>query len=101
MNTDEKFYCPICERLTPTNYIEKHHLVPKSKKGKETEQVCINCGDMVHKLFTNKELEKEYNSIEKIKAHPEIQKWIRWIRRKPNDFSICMKSKKNRRKKSK
>ena len=95
---NEDFYCPICSRLTPTDCIEKHHLVPKSKRGKKTESVCVSCGDMIHKLFTNKELEKEYNTIDKIIAHPEIQKWMSWIQKKPNDFTVCMRSKKSRRK---
>ena len=93
---DNTITCPICKRLTPEKYQEKHHLVPRAKKGKETERVCINCGDMVHKTFTNNELRDVYNTIEAIKAHPAIQKWIKWIRKKPDSFSVCMKSKKRK-----
>jgi len=93
----ENIDCPICKRDTPPNYQEKHHLTPKSKKGKETVLVCCSCGDMVHKLFTLKELKKTYNTIEKILTHEEVQKWIEWVQKKPTDFSICMARKKKRR----
>lgn len=88
--------CPICERDTPQEYVEKHHTVPKSKKGKETEQVCCNCGDMIHQLIPLNELKKKYNTIALLKSHSGIQQWIKWISKKPNDFSVCMKLKKRR-----
>jgi hypothetical protein len=102
IDEDKDFYCPICNRLTPEKFIEKHHLVPKAKKGKKVEEVCVNCGDMVHKVFSLKELEREYNTIEKINSHQEIKKWVQWIQNKPDDFSVCMKNKKGKKgKKSK
>lgn len=88
--------CPICERKAPSSdYIEKHHLTPRSRKGKETVKICIDCGDQIHELFTNKELEKEYDSIEKLLASPKIHKWKKWVKNKK--FGICMKRKKRRR----
>jgi len=93
----ENIICPICKRDTPSEHQEKHHLTPKSQKGKGTVKVCRSCGDMVHKLFTLKELKNNYNTIEKIVAHPDVQKWIQWVQKKPNDFSICMARKKKRR----
>lgn len=87
--------CPICGRDAPNQYVEKHHLVPRCKHGKETVPVCIDCGDQVHQLFSEKELRDEYNTIEKLIAHADVQKWIRWIRKQKN-FGICMKTKKKR-----
>ena len=89
--------CPICKRDIPPEYQEKHHITPKCKKGKVKVPVCCTCGDMVHKLFTNKELEKQYNSIEKISEHPDVVKWVNWVSKKPYDFSVCMATKKRRR----
>ena len=86
--------CPICERDVPTEYQEQHHLIPKQKKGRKTVVVCCNCGDMLHKLFTNQELAKKYNTIENINLNESVQKWAKWANKKPNDFSICMKTKK-------
>ena len=97
--TKDNIICPICKRNVPPKYQEKHHLVPKSKKGKNTVEVCRNCGDMVHKLFSNKELTKAYNTIEAIIEHEAVQTWVQWINKKPEDFSVCMKAKKTKNRK--
>jgi hypothetical protein len=44
--------------------------------------LCRPCHDQMHALFTEKELERDYNTIEKLKAHPDVQKWIAWIKTK-------------------
>lgn len=89
--------CSICRRHIPiSEYTEKHHLVPKSKKGKETILVCIDCADQIHNLFDIKELAREYNSLEKLLSHSSIQKWVSWVRKKKR-FGICMRRKKPRR----
>ena len=93
---NEDIECPVCDRSTPHKFQEKHHLVPKSKKGKETVIVCCDCGDMIHKIFSLKELEKEYNSIDAIGSDERIVKWVSWVQKKPNRFGICMKRKKPR-----
>lgn len=64
------------------NLIERHHLKPKSCGGKGTLLVCRDCADQIHLLFTNKQLERDYNTLEKLLAHPKIQKWQKWIRNK-------------------
>jgi len=87
--------CPICLRTPPTEkHIEKHHLKPKCRKGKDTILLCIDCGDQIHQLFTNKELEKKFDTLEKLLVEPKIQKWALWVKRK--NFGICMKTKKRR-----
>lgn len=87
--------CPLCRRIPPS--FEKHHLTPRCKKGgkRGTILLCIDCGDQIHQLFTNKELAKEYNTLEKLLANPKIQKWIEWVKNKKK-FGICMKTKKRR-----
>ena len=87
--------CIFCQRETPEQYLEKHHLTPKCKKGKDTIAVCCDCGDQIHLLFDNKELEREYNTVEKLLSNERMQKWIGWIR-KQKTFGVCMKVKKKR-----
>lgn len=84
--------CSICNRETPDQYQEDHHLDPKIKKS-ETIRVCCDCADQVHQLFRNNELHKLYNSLDKILANERIQKWVKWISKK-REFGICMKRKK-------
>lgn len=66
--------------------VDKHHLVPKCKGGKETELMHKICHRKIHSLFNEKELAKEYNTAEKIKEHPEVQKFIKWIKKKDPEF---------------
>lgn len=96
-NTTEQI-CALCGRDTPPEYIEKHHLIPRSRNGKITALFCCDCGNQVHMLFSNKELEQRHNSIEALRSDKRIKQWIFWIRRKPDKFGVCMKTKKRKRK---
>lgn len=93
-SVNSSFHCPICSRCTPPEKSEDHHAKPKCRGGKETFTVCIDCGDMLHKLFTNKELDKLYRTTEAILSDPRARKWRNWVKDKP--FGVCMKTKKRR-----
>jgi len=41
-------------------------------------------------------MEKMYNTIAVILTNEDVQKWVAWVKKKPNDFSICMATKKRR-----
>ncbi len=90
MNNKEqqKGICPICGRIMINgNSINEHHLVPKSLKGKDKIILHKICHQKIHSVFTERELFKEYKNIEKIKSHPEIQKFIKWIiKKKPTYY---------------
>ena len=50
MNED---LCPLCQRqLIPGPSVDKHHLVPNSKKGKETVTLHKICHSKLHSVFT-------------------------------------------------
>lgn len=89
--------CPICTRETPKQFQEKHHLVPRSRRGKETLLLCCSCGSMLHQIFTIKEMEKQYNNLEAILSNDKVRGWIKWIRKKTNDFHVTMAKKKRKR----
>jgi predicted RNA-binding Zn-ribbon protein involved in translation (DUF1610 family) len=86
--------CQLCKRDIPEEHMEKHHLVPKCRKGREIIHVCKACGDAIHQFFTVKELEKKYNSLERLLSHEKVQNWIVWISKKPIESNVCMKRKK-------
>jgi len=44
------------------------------------------CHSKIHSVFSEKELESTFNSIEKLKNHTEIEKFIKWISKKPPGF---------------
>lgn len=79
-----KLYCPICLHEYDRRQLTKHHLVPKSRKGRETVLICAACHKQIHVVFTEKQLERQFNTIEKLVAADEFKSWVKWIRkRKP------------------
>lgn len=50
----------------------------------QVAMVCSACHRQIHKTFTEKELEQEYNTIAALKTQPEIDKFVRWIESKPH-----------------
>jgi len=82
--------CPLCGReLDATS--DLHHLVPKSKKGKETVRLHKICHRKIHSLFDEKLIASYYNTIERLLESDDIQRFVKWIKKKPieyNDKSI-------------
>lgn len=77
------FLCPICGREGPESEGSRHHVLPKSQGGREIVVICRHCHRQIHSLFTVKELARRYDTLDKLTATPEMQKWIHWIRRRP------------------
>ena len=78
--------CPICDRPIPESQKDAHHLVPKSKGGKTTEYLHRICHRQIHALFTETELAVQFNTAATLQEHPEMQRFIRWVKSKPNHF---------------
>lgn len=66
--------------------VDKHHLVPKSRGGKETEYMHKVCHRKIHSIWSEKELEKNFNDPEVIKQHVEMQKFLKFIKKKEPDY---------------
>lgn len=88
--------CPICERHIPDYLMTKHHLIPRSKGGKDIEFICLACHNQIHLLFSNRELESNLNNVQKIQNHTKMKSFIQWIRKRPAE-TIPNKKKSNRR----
>jgi len=84
---EETPLCPLCQReiAQPANL---HHLLPQSQGGKGTPTVLLHviCHNKIHSLFTEKELARHYNTIDKLLAHEEIQKFIKFVRKQPPSY---------------
>jgi hypothetical protein len=94
--------CVICGREAK---LTRHHLIPRTRHHnkrnkrefdravvKVTVGICRPCHSQIHAVFTEKQLEREWNSIEKLRSHPEIAKFAAWIATKPSGFKPQVKS---------
>lgn len=66
--------------------MEWHHIVPKSRGGRETAPLHPICHRTIHSLLANSEIERGYASAESLRAHPEIAKFVAWVLCKDPDF---------------
>lgn len=83
--SEEENICALCGRpLGKTT--QKHHLVPKSQGGTETIPLHAICHRKIHALFNEKELARDFCTIEALLANEEIQKFVKWVVGKHPDF---------------
>lgn len=81
--------CGLCEREVPL--LTEHHLIPRSQGRRRglraaelpTERLCPACHKFLHRTFTNAELAAEYRSVETLLEHPDVQRFVAWIRKQP------------------
>jgi len=98
--------CALCGRVEK---LTRHHLIPQArhhnKRNKrefsrqEVHQVawiCRPCHSQIHNLFSEKELERNYHTLDALRAHEELAKFIEWIRHKPGGFRCSMRKAKER-----
>lgn len=78
--------CPLCNREMSDKNSNLHHLIPKSKKGRDVVRLHKICHNVIHSQFRESELARTFNTIEMIKTNSSIQKFIKWIAKKDPDF---------------
>ena len=75
--------CPLCGRaMLPGPSVNTHHVIPKSKKGRDTVKLHTVCHSKIHSVFTENELRDHYHTMERLRAHPAIASFIAWVQRK-------------------
>ena len=97
-------HCELCGR--DEIELTEHHLIPKSRHNKartkrefsrsemknEIAMLCRPCHSQVHEVFTNQELSSFYNTVERLKEHSEMEKFINWVKKRPSGQTIRVKS---------
>jgi hypothetical protein len=85
--------CPLCGRkLVPGSSVNQHHLVPRSRNGRKTVTLHRICHAAIHAALSEKELERQYNTIERLRDHPQLRRFVAWVRRKPPEFWVRTRS---------
>ncbi len=85
--------CPICNREYGGE-MQKHHLKPvtfktRTKEVHESENLVVihkMCHQKIHATFSEHDLYSHYHTVERIREHPEMQKFIKWVAKKPPEF---------------
>lgn len=88
--------CELCRRETPD--LTRHHLVPREEDGAggPTAVVCGACHRQLHALFDNRVLARELDTVERLRAHPELARFVRWVRKQPAGRSIRVRPSRRR-----
>ena len=77
--------CALC--LRPLGRLcENHHLVPRSRGGRKVVEVHPICHRKIHAVFSEKELAEAFDTPARLRAHPEIARFLKWLDGKPPDF---------------
>jgi hypothetical protein len=79
--------CALCEREVPPSLVTLHHLLPKEHGGQAEHRLpfCKPCHKQVHALFSNRQLATTLNTLEALRAAPELATFLAWIRRQKPD----------------
>ncbi len=78
--------CSHCGRFIPEGQRDEHHLVPKSRGGRETKTLHRICHRQLHAFFTEAELEKNYPTIDALLENEGVGKFVDWVKKKPPGF---------------
>jgi len=78
--------CPLCGRELGTVNIDRHHLVPKTFKGKEQFPIHKICHRKIHSALSERELLRSYHTWEALRSHDDIRAFIDWVAKKPPEF---------------
>ncbi len=81
----ETMPCSLCCRPFARAQLTKHHCLPRQKGGtaEHVELLCPQCHSMVHVTYTNRTLAAAYATIEQLRQAPELQPFLRWVRKQP------------------
>ena len=99
--------CAICGR---EETLTRHPPIPRTrhanKKNKRDFEravvrqvvgICRPCHSKIHALLSEKEREREYHTVAKLKEHPGVAKFAQWIATKPRGFKAAVQKASERR----
>ena len=92
--------CPLCGRPIPPDVPQSlHYLVPKLKGGRGGPTVLLHhqCHREIHAMLSEAELARDYASVEALRAHPRLAKFINWVRKRSPAFASKVPGKRRKR----
>ena len=86
MDYDPDSPCPLCGRPLGTMNVDRHHLVPKTFKGREQFPIHRICHRKIHSVLTERELFQSFHTWESLQTQPDIANFVTWVAKKPPGF---------------
>ena len=89
--------CEICGRpMCEGPSVDRHHWVPRVHGGGAASPLHLICHRMIHRVFSDRDLALRYRDAESLRAHPDMARFIVWVRRKPSEYVDWPKSPRRR-----
>jgi hypothetical protein len=80
--------------------LTRHHLIPRTRHTNKRNKklfardevktrlamLCRACHSMCHSVLTEKEMEARFHTVAALASHPEIARFVDWVRHKPPGF---------------
>ena len=82
----EALICPLGDRPIPDGQQDAHHLVPKSREGRQTQSFHRICHRQIHALLAEAKLARRYPGVDALLSHPEVARLVAWVKSQPDDF---------------
>lgn len=92
--------CPLCGRPIPPDVKQSvHHLVPRLKGGRHGETVLLHdiCHREIHATLAETDLARDFASIDALRAHPRLARFVAWVRKRPPGFTSRVPGKRRNR----
>ncbi|MFT5122870.1 MAG: hypothetical protein ACI9TH_003539 [Kiritimatiellia bacterium] len=98
--------CELCGRNGLK--LTRHHLIPQCRHRKKRNRktftreevqsrvlwICRMCHNQLHAVLSEKEMELEYNTREKLLAHPDVARFVTWVQKRNLDGRVPVRKKK-------
>jgi len=95
--------CELCQRTGLK--LTRHHLIPRKRHRRRSAQLrfdradmqtriamlCKPCHSTVHATLSEKQLEEAYHTVPALARHPEIARFVGWVRKQPVDRRVAIK----------
>lgn len=96
--------CELCDRATGD--LTRHHLIPRTRHSNRRNKrdfdrkdvrtriamLCRACHKQVHASLSEKELERYYNTLAALRAHPDIGRFVKWVRKQAPGAHVTVRS---------
>ncbi len=77
--------CQLCGRPLGVRR-EKQHLVPRARGGRVTVDLHPICHRKIHTTLDDRELDGPLATVDGLRYHPEVSRFVAWIADKHPDF---------------